>query len=631
MRSKLVETKKCSSSRRKIKSKKNVDYETIKFNSHLGGMNFMVDDEMGNDRLMKWKRLFYIRYYLHLGNKSNINIAYTSYINEEGKDIEEKYKIEADDISVSISIYHNKNRILIQGPNKKEWIRNEFERLRTIIDSSITPEDIEEKYRESFKLDENDINYATDDVENDENEIDSIADAMVKEVLDKIKKDYEDNKKRKQKRKSIKPRNNENKIRSKSETSQIENNKIAIDNIQKYLIQLQDKTDSKVEEMKEMMKMMKNTYMIELDEIKNLKSELELKNSELNVKIKSLEENIIVLKNETNRIKEENVKGKEQEKSNFNHHENERITQLKDMIESVKTESGNEIKKIKEENDLAIKFAHHQLECNKKKETAKKKDDDHVKVKIMRNEENIKSMKSKMLSIEEKMTKNGTNTKEVKSDIKYDSNPVTNENKEVKKNINSEVIILMDSNRKYIDEQKFWRGHTCTKMVAGCINECRKVISSNNFRNAKHIYINIGTNDIEKPTNIDDISNNLINLAKTLQKQYPHAKIYLSEIPIRKDFYDQRRVEVNKFLRKSLPESIDYISHKNITQEMLYDNKHIKRDCIRLMVKNMKDSLRRGLLQNFESPKKTEDKKITTQSKLVSSIMQIFNEYREIV
>ena len=113
-------------------------------------------------------------------------------------------------------------------------------------------------------------------------------------------------------------------------------------------------------------------------------------------------------------------------------------------------------------------------------------------------------------------------------------------------------------------------------MRAGQISEGKSILLDYDFREAKLIYIHLGTNDIEKIGNIENVAKDLVNLGNLAKMQNPNAKVILSEIPIRKDYLNERRIEVNNLLRKSLPESINIVFHDNITADMLYDKNILK-------------------------------------------------------
>ena len=93
----------------------------------------------------------------------------------------------------------------------------------------------------------------------------------------------------------------------------------------------------------------------------------------------------------------------------------------------------------------------------------------------------------------------------------------------------------------------------------------------------------------------------LVNLGILAKQLNTGAEVIISEIPVRKDYLNEHRCEFNDLLKKSMPESIHFVQHRNVTREMLYDKKHIKEHCIQNIVRNMKDKLRELIQRNTDS------------------------------
>ena len=183
-----------------------------------------------------------------------------------------------------------------------------------------------------------------------------------------------------------------------------------------------------------------------------------------------------------------------------------------------------------------------------------------------------------------------------------------------KRFFNEEVVIIMDSNRQYISSERFWNGHSCIKIKAGNIKEARKVLLESEFKRAKFIYIHVGTNDLENTQNIEDISRDLINLGSSLQRDYPDANVFISEVLVRSDFLNGKIIELNKLLERNMPESLFFIRHRNIKKEMLDDKKHIKKNFIQVLVGNLKHKLRETL------------KIVNKQTAIINNNMEISGE-----
>jgi hypothetical protein len=113
------------------------------------------------------------------------------------------------------------------------------------------------------------------------------------------------------------------------------------------------------------------------------------------------------------------------------------------------------------------------------------------------------------------------------SDEEDQNNSNNHEHETRKQLINKDIVLLMDSNRKYIQPDSL---HGRGKIIR-CA-EAKDIISVSdeyNFQRAKHIFISTGTNDVgandsnEDDINrgVDDIVHDIINGAENLHSQYP--------------------------------------------------------------------------------------------------------------
>ena len=79
----------------------------------------------------------------------------------------------------------------------------------------------------------------------------------------------------------------------------------------------------------------------------------------------------------------------------------------------------------------------------------------------------------------------------------------------------------------------------------------------------------------------------LINL---VAQRYPRSRVLLSTLIIRADKFEASRTQINGKLRLlSVPSNVHFIHHENISEDMLYDNKHLRRRCVGNLVRNLKD------------------------------------------
>ena len=158
--------------------------------------------------------------------------------------------------------------------------------------------------------------------------------------------------------------------------------------------------------------------------------------------------------------------------------------------------------------------------------------------------------------------------------------------------MNAHAVLIMDSNRRFIDPDKFWYNRTVQKMVGGNVGEATQTVETSEFVGVKHAILHIGTNDVETRKPPDLIANEIIQVALKL-KENTRATTYISSLPPRADNLNDKCSQVNNHLKKSLPESIKFIDNDvNVEVNDLYDKKHLKEISVRKVVGNMKDAIR---------------------------------------
>ena len=96
--------------------------------------------------------------------------------------------------------------------------------------------------------------------------------------------------------------------------------------------------------------------------------------------------------------------------------------------------------------------------------------------------------------------------------------------------VKAHAILIMDSNRRYIDPDKFWHNRKCLKVAAGNVAEATQTIESTVFDGVKHAILHIGTNDVETRKPYDLIGNEIIQVALKIKKA-TNAVTYISLLP----------------------------------------------------------------------------------------------------
>ena len=154
---------------------------------------------------------------------------------------------------------------------------------------------------------------------------------------------------------------------------------------------------------------------------------------------------------------------------------------------------------------------------------------------------------------------------------------------------NNDIVLLIDSNGKFIQQDKFSRGKNMKKIFTPTISSAIESVTNQNLGSPSSLIIHTGTNDLEKspPEVCFDNFQALIDL--TAQK-FPHTKIIISSLLVRNDQFDATRSQLNSQLSRlrSYP-NVHFVNNENITSTMLHDRKHLKKHKIGLLVSNLKD------------------------------------------
>ena len=129
------------------------------------------------------------------------------------------------------------------------------------------------------------------------------------------------------------------------------------------------------------------------------------------------------------------------------------------------------------------------------------------------------------------------------------------------------------------------------KLKCGRADELASTIHKYDLSTAKHIFIGTGTNDPQYEYNATEIFVNLCSAAEELSQSGP--KVHLAQLPPRLDDLGGVIDEVNELIQGSSIPNVVVVTHSNITEEDMHDDKHVRIKEIRKLVGNMKNSMRK--------------------------------------
>lgn len=162
-----------------------------------------------------------------------------------------------------------------------------------------------------------------------------------------------------------------------------------------------------------------------------------------------------------------------------------------------------------------------------------------------------------------------------------------------------DIIILMDSNRRFVAQDKINPDEKLKVKIIPCHNfqQCLDVIDTVAFAKAKVIILHFGVNDIESQST-ERFCLNMKHAVTLLRSKYPNAQLLVSEITPRMDSLNIKVKECNAHLKSVLggDPKVYIIYHSFLdNEEYFYDRKHIRKDFINKLASNLKKAMRRAL------------------------------------
>ena len=163
---------------------------------------------------------------------------------------------------------------------------------------------------------------------------------------------------------------------------------------------------------------------------------------------------------------------------------------------------------------------------------------------------------------------------------------------------NTELLILVDSNGKYLDRRKFWTLDRTTWLRCGNVDEARRLINRTRYTNIKYILIAVGVNDLDE-TDGSELADKFGSLIGSIHESYPDVKIILNEVTPRNDNRDEHVIKCNTKLQvyTTRHDHIFLSRQSNLRDDsysFFHDNKHIKQSKIPRYASNMKIALRQA-------------------------------------
>ncbi|MGH0119403.1 UNVERIFIED_CONTAM: hypothetical protein FKN15_046004 [Acipenser sinensis] len=167
----------------------------------------------------------------------------------------------------------------------------------------------------------------------------------------------------------------------------------------------------------------------------------------------------------------------------------------------------------------------------------------------------------------------------------------------------AEVLILIDSNGRYLDERRLFPGRSVDKIKCPTTQSALQILSKNRQRSPKYIMIHTGTNNLRADRG--DVAKSMQQVAETAAREYPSAKVIVSTLLPRADvpFHIIHSINAEVSRGCALLPSVHLAHHHHIRPHHMYDQVHLNREGMKLFAKSLKDI---ALGRDLTSPPFTE-------------------------
>lgn len=155
--------------------------------------------------------------------------------------------------------------------------------------------------------------------------------------------------------------------------------------------------------------------------------------------------------------------------------------------------------------------------------------------------------------------------------------------------IQAEIVILMDSNGKFINEKQLFPNHKSLKLWCPNTESALQQLNKEKLGDPSHIIIHVGTNDLR--TQQERVAQTVTQVATKATQTFPTSKIIISTILPRTDFHPRTIQRVNTDIARGCAEmpNVHLAHHPTLDIHNLHDHVHLRKDSVNVFARNLKD------------------------------------------
>ena len=108
-----------------------------------------------------------------------------------------------------------------------------------------------------------------------------------------------------------------------------------------------------------------------------------------------------------------------------------------------------------------------------------------------------------------------------------------------------DIVLLMDSNRRFIDTSRLFPGKKVLTIPCGSITAAFDIIENPYFKGMDALFIHTGVNDVENDLlDAKTIADHLTKGVLNAREKFPETKLFLSEVTPRSDSLNEKELKL---------------------------------------------------------------------------------------
>ncbi|XP_071186896.1 uncharacterized protein [Salvelinus alpinus] len=153
----------------------------------------------------------------------------------------------------------------------------------------------------------------------------------------------------------------------------------------------------------------------------------------------------------------------------------------------------------------------------------------------------------------------------------------------------ADIVLLMDSNGKYVQEKKLFPRHKTRKVWCPTTQSAMELLDKNHLGSPSHIIIHTGSNDLRAQQ--ERVATSLRGVIEKASAIFPNTRIIVSTLLQRRDFHPATIQRINASLSRdcALRPNVHLAHHPTLDLDCLYDHVHLYRETVPILAKTLKD------------------------------------------